>query len=83
MFISIILLADTAILKQYHYCLRFQVLTAVLISLMMEAVRTTETSLYFNETTRHCNPEGYHLQCHYCTIHRIRMNDFTKIRIIK
>jgi hypothetical protein len=32
-----------------------------LIALMMEAVRTSETSVYFNETTQHCIPEGCHL----------------------
>jgi hypothetical protein len=28
---------------------------------MMEAVRTSETLVYFNETTRRYTPEGYHL----------------------
>jgi hypothetical protein len=28
----------------------------------MEAVRTSETSVYYNETTRHNIPERYHLQ---------------------
>jgi hypothetical protein len=28
------------------------------IALMMEVVRTSETSFYFNETTRWCIPEG-------------------------
>jgi hypothetical protein len=28
----------------------------------MDAVRTSETSVYFYETTRHCIPEGCHLQ---------------------
>jgi hypothetical protein len=31
------------------------------ISLMMEAVRTSETSVYSNETTRRYVPEGSHL----------------------
>jgi hypothetical protein len=31
------------------------------IALMMEAARTTETLVYFNENTRRYNPEGYHL----------------------
>jgi hypothetical protein len=30
-------------------------------TLIMEAVRTSETSVYFNETTRRYNPEGCHL----------------------
>jgi hypothetical protein len=30
-----------------------------LITLMTEAVRTSETSVYFNETTRRCIPEGF------------------------
>jgi hypothetical protein len=29
---------------------------------MMEAVRTSETPVYFNETTRLCIPEGYDFQ---------------------
>jgi hypothetical protein len=29
---------------------------------MMEAVRASETSVYSNETTRRCIPEGFHLQ---------------------
>jgi hypothetical protein len=32
------------------------------ITMMMEAVRTSETSVYFNETTRRYIPEGCHLQ---------------------
>jgi hypothetical protein len=32
-----------------------------LIVLMMEAVRTSETSVYSSETTRHCIPEDSHL----------------------
>jgi hypothetical protein len=31
-----------------------------IIALMMEAVRTSETSLYFNETIRRYIPEGCH-----------------------
>jgi hypothetical protein len=30
-------------------------------ALMMETVRTSETSVYSNETTRRYNPEGYNL----------------------
>jgi hypothetical protein len=32
---------------------------------MMEAVRTSETSVYFNETTQRCIQEGYlpHTRC--------------------
>jgi hypothetical protein len=29
---------------------------------MMEAVYTSETSVYYNETRQHNIPEGYHLQ---------------------
>jgi hypothetical protein len=29
---------------------------------MMESVRTSETAVYFNETTRHYVPEGCHLR---------------------
>jgi hypothetical protein len=32
------------------------------ITLMVKAARTSETSVYFNETTWRYNPEGYHLQ---------------------
>jgi hypothetical protein len=31
------------------------------VDLMKEAVRASEASVYFNETTRHYIPEGYHL----------------------
>jgi hypothetical protein len=42
---------------------RFRLRTAsIFISLMMEAVRTSETSIYFNEPTRCCILEGYHLK---------------------
>jgi hypothetical protein len=30
-------------------------------ALFMEAVRTSETSVYFNDTTRREIPEGFHL----------------------
>jgi hypothetical protein len=33
----------------------------ILIALMMEAVRTSETPVYFKETTRRCISEGCHL----------------------
>jgi hypothetical protein len=32
-----------------------------IIALMMEAVRAFETSVYFNETAGHYNPEGYYI----------------------
>jgi hypothetical protein len=35
--------------------------TAAIITLMMAAVRTSETSVYFHETTRRCIAEGCHL----------------------
>jgi hypothetical protein len=38
-----------------------EVRTASIIAIMMEAVRTSETSVYY-ESTRRCIPEGYHLQ---------------------
>jgi hypothetical protein len=34
---------------------------SLFIDLMMEPVRTSETSVYFNETTRRYIPEGCHL----------------------
>jgi hypothetical protein len=37
-----------------------QVYTVFITSLMMEAVRSSETSVYFSATTRHCIPEGSH-----------------------
>jgi hypothetical protein len=37
------------------------------ISLMMKAVRTSETSVYFKETTRRCITEGYHLHNKLCS----------------
>jgi hypothetical protein len=33
-----------------------------LVALMMEAARTSQTSVYFNETARRYIPEGYRLQ---------------------
>jgi hypothetical protein len=43
-----------------EYCFNHQVL---FIALMMEAVGTSETFVYF-ETTRRYIPEGYHLRTH-------------------
>jgi hypothetical protein len=43
------------------YCLYHQ---TDYMALMMEAVRTSETSVYFYEITRHCIPEGCHLHTH-------------------
>jgi hypothetical protein len=34
----------------------------IFVALMMQAVRTSEASVYFNETTHPYIPEGYHLQ---------------------
>jgi hypothetical protein len=56
--------------QNVHYLLRFQVITAASvkmtafwdISLIMEAVRTSETSVYFNETTWRYIPEGCYLR---------------------
>jgi hypothetical protein len=39
-----------------HFLLR------AVITLMLEAVRTSETSVYYNETTWHNIPEGSNLQ---------------------
>jgi hypothetical protein len=39
---------------------------------MMEAVRTSETSVYFNETTRHYIPEGHYLDLEVLTASIIR-----------
>jgi hypothetical protein len=36
--------------------------TFSIISLMMEVVRTSETSVYFNETTWRSIPDGCHIQ---------------------
>jgi hypothetical protein len=35
---------------------------------MMEAVRTSETSVYFNETTLHNIPDGYYLWSSSCSM---------------
>jgi hypothetical protein len=37
--------------------------TVKAIALMMAAVRTSETLVYFNETTRRYIPEGCHILC--------------------
>jgi hypothetical protein len=42
----------------------------------MEAVRTPETSVYFNEATRRYIPEGYHLPYATCIDHKFLMRDF-------
>jgi hypothetical protein len=42
------------------YFMRFQVLTASIITLMMEAVWTSETLVYLNETTQHYISVGCH-----------------------
>jgi hypothetical protein len=38
--------------------------SAVISALMVEVVRTSETSVYFNETTRRYIAEGCHLRTH-------------------
>jgi hypothetical protein len=48
--------------KQHLRFVRFQVLTAASMSLVMEAVRTTETSVNFNVTTWRYIPEHSKLQ---------------------
>jgi hypothetical protein len=58
------------ILEQHGNSVRFEVLTAVsmkvavfrAIALMMEAASTTQTSVYFYQTTRRDNAEDSHLQ---------------------
>jgi hypothetical protein len=40
--------------------------TDVINRLMMEAVRTSETLVYFNDTTQSYIPEGSHLLIHSC-----------------
>jgi hypothetical protein len=40
----------------------FEVLTAAIIALMMEAARTSETLVNFYQTTRRYNPEDIHLR---------------------
>jgi hypothetical protein len=37
------------------------------ITLMMEGVSTSETSVQFNKTKRRYSPESCHLQCFHCT----------------
>jgi hypothetical protein len=41
--------------------MKMAVVVKAMNALMMEAVRTSETSIYFNETTRRYIPEGCHL----------------------
>jgi hypothetical protein len=41
--------------------LEYNAINMVIIALMIEeAVRTSETSLYFNKTTLRCIPESFH-----------------------
>jgi hypothetical protein len=42
----------------------FEVLSLIRFALMIEAARTSETFLNFNQTTRHYNPEDSHLRTH-------------------
>jgi hypothetical protein len=44
------------------YCLHHQGDFTSVIALMMEAVRASETSIYFYDTARRHIPEGCHLQ---------------------
>jgi hypothetical protein len=39
-----------------------EVHTASIIALMIQIVRTSQTSVYFNETTQRFIPQGYHFQ---------------------
>jgi hypothetical protein len=45
------------------------------IALMMEALRTSESSFYFNETTRRHIPEGCHLHTRRCEILKSYLED--------
>jgi hypothetical protein len=44
------------------------IIRVIIIALMMEAVRTFETSVYSNENTRRYIPEGFNLQVFQCFI---------------
>jgi hypothetical protein len=44
---------------------RFKNACCLLIALMLEAARTSETLVNFYQTTRRCNPEDSHLRTHH------------------
>jgi hypothetical protein len=50
--------------EKQHRQVRVQVLTAVSVAMLMDVVRTSETSVYtyFKEITRRYIPEGCHLR---------------------
>jgi hypothetical protein len=54
--------------------------TYCIIRVVMEAVRTPETSIYFNETTRRYVPEGSDIQNTY---NLFRMEGRFEIKLVK
>jgi hypothetical protein len=68
---------DIRIRSNYVYIVRFQVVTAASMKLpaiwditpcsLTEIVLNSETSVYFNETSRRCIPEDWHLHVQLCT----------------
>jgi hypothetical protein len=52
------------------------VLLESILALMMEAVCTPETSVYFNDTTRHCIPKCCYLQKHDFTCYVVRLYQY-------
>jgi hypothetical protein len=56
----------------------------MIIALMMETVRTSETSVRFNVTTRRYNPEDSKLRVHNCfSSHRLSKNQNIEIQKTK
>jgi hypothetical protein len=53
----VILLKQTEVLE---------VRTVFIIRIMMKAVHTSETSVYFNDATRRCIPKSCPLHAHHC-----------------
>jgi hypothetical protein len=54
-----------------------EVRTASIIR-VMEAEHTSETSVYSNETTLRCIPEGSHLLQHLCAMFSVAVRGYTK-----
>jgi hypothetical protein len=50
---------DTALCSLVDVDRRFRGAYCLIRAMMMEAVCISETSVYFNETTQHCIPEGW------------------------
>jgi hypothetical protein len=56
---------------------------SLLIALIMDAARTSETLVNFYQTTRRYNPEDSHLQIYYCTYIQLHLTRILQRRNAK